>query len=138
MKTIEINVDEAVINAATDIAVEACIGILSDLVDAQLKLLVELEAVFGMDERGNKIEDEESEIIAKLRHHIDQLGSTDRSKDAAAATRTIRAATAFPLMLHALEMVRDADEDCKRDGLQTMPYPARATIDRAILAATAE
>lgn len=41
-------------------------------------------------------------------------------------------------MLHALEMVRDADEDCKRDGLQTMPHPARVTIDRAIAKATGE
>ena len=41
-------------------------------------------------------------------------------------------------MLHALEMVRDADEDCKRDGLQTMPHPARVTIDRAIAKAIGE
>ena len=33
---------------------------------------------------------------------------------------------------HALTMVRDADEDCKRDGLQTIPPMARATIDAAL------
>ena len=31
----------------------------------------------------------------------------------------------------ALEMVRDADDDCRRDGLQTMPDMARQKIDRA-------
>ena len=31
-----------------------------------------------------------------------------------------------------LEMVRDADEDCKRDGLQTIPPIARAKIDAAL------
>lgn len=138
MAKMEINVDAAIIKATTDIAAESCIGILSTLVDAQLKLLLELEAVFGVDERGNKIEDEESEIIAKLRHHIDQLRTTDSSKAAAAATKTIRAVSAFPLILRSLEMVRDADEDCKRDGLQTMPSGARESVDRAIWAATAE
>jgi hypothetical protein len=32
----------------------------------------------------------------------------------------------------ALEMVRDADEDRKRDGLETMPHAARAKIDAAL------
>lgn len=32
----------------------------------------------------------------------------------------------------ALEMVRDADDDCRRDGLGTMPRPARDKIDRAL------
>lgn len=39
-------------------------------------------------------------------------------------------------MLHALQMVQDADEDCKRDGLPTIPPIARATIDHAIAKAT--
>jgi hypothetical protein len=34
----------------------------------------------------------------------------------------------------ALEMVRDADDDCKRDGLQTIPPVARAKIDAALAA----
>lgn len=44
------------------------------------------------------------------------------------ARRLVALATA----LDALEMVRDADEDCRKDGLQTMPPAARATVDRAI------
>ncbi|MBP9786055.1 MAG: hypothetical protein KBC72_00485 [Acinetobacter sp.] len=39
---------------------------------------------------------------------------------------------AAPELLEALEMVRDADNDCKLDGLQTIPPIARAKIDKAI------
>jgi uncharacterized Zn finger protein (UPF0148 family) len=35
-------------------------------------------------------------------------------------------------LLEALTMVRDADEDCKRDGLKTLPPAPRAKIDAAI------
>jgi hypothetical protein len=37
-------------------------------------------------------------------------------------------------LVHALEMVRDADEDCKADGGPPLPIPplARSTIDRAL------
>ena len=45
---------------------------------------------------------------------------------------------AAPDLLHALEMVRDADNDCVRDGLQTIPPIARKTIDDAIAKATGE
>lgn len=51
----------------------------------------------------------------------------------AADARLIAAA---PDLLEALKMVRDADDDCKRDGLQTIPPAARATIDAAIAKAT--
>lgn len=135
--TIKINIDEAVIKTSSEIA-DACIGIMSGLVGHQLRLLIEIESALGVDDRGFKIEDEESEIIAKLRYHIDQLSKLNSPNDAETAMRTIKMVTAFPAMLSALEMVRDADEDCKRDGLQTMPNGARAAIDRAIKAATAE
>ncbi len=39
---------------------------------------------------------------------------------------------AAPDLLEALIMIRDADEDCKRDGLPTIPAVARAKIDAAI------
>lgn len=39
---------------------------------------------------------------------------------------------AAPDLLEALVMVRDADNDCRRDGLPTMPSSARAFIDAAI------
>ena len=42
------------------------------------------------------------------------------------------AVTAMDYALDALEMVRDADNDCRADGLPTMPDLARAKIDRAI------
>ena len=47
-----------------------------------------------------------------------------------------RLIAAAPELLEALEMVRDADDDCKRDGLATIPGPARAKIDAAIAKAT--
>lgn len=47
-----------------------------------------------------------------------------------------RLIAAAPEMLEALEMVRDADDDCKRDGLPTIPLAARAKIDAAIEKAT--
>ena len=43
-----------------------------------------------------------------------------------------RLAAAAPQMLAVLEMVRDADDDCRRDGLQTMPSMARDALDRVI------
>lgn len=40
------------------------------------------------------------------------------------------------VLRHALEMVRDADNDCRKDGLQTMPSVARATIELALSSTT--
>lgn len=37
----------------------------------------------------------------------------------------------------ALEMVQDADDDCMRDGLTTIPHAARAKIDAALAPLTA-
>lgn len=42
---------------------------------------------------------------------------------------------ASPELYEALEMIRDADEDCKRDGLPTIPSAARSTIEAALLKA---
>ena len=39
---------------------------------------------------------------------------------------------AVPVMRDALEMVRDADRDCEKDGKPTMPRIARGRIDHAI------
>jgi hypothetical protein len=35
-------------------------------------------------------------------------------------------------LVEALEMVRDADEDCRKDGLPAIPPEARAKIDEAL------
>jgi hypothetical protein len=50
----------------------------------------------------------------------------------------VRAVNAFEPLIEALEMVRDADENCKRDGLTTMPPMARAKIDAALAKARGE
>ena len=39
---------------------------------------------------------------------------------------------AAPDLYEALEMVRDADEDCRKDGFDTIPPSARAKIDKAL------
>lgn len=43
-----------------------------------------------------------------------------------------RLIAAAPDLLSALERVRDADNDCHLDGLQTIPAKVRHTIDMAI------
>lgn len=60
--------------------------------------------------------------------------NTPRSELLANA-RLMRAA---PDMLEALEMVRDADDDCRADGLLTIPGAARFKIDAAIAKARGE
>lgn len=42
------------------------------------------------------------------------------------------AALQIETLREALRMVADADDDCHRDGLQTIPAAARAAIDRAL------
>lgn len=46
--------------------------------------------------------------------------------------------TAAPDLFEALTMVRDADDNCKSDGLPTIPSTARAKIDAALKKATGE
>jgi hypothetical protein len=60
-------------------------------------------------------------LIANIRAHTFDVGIAN--------ARLIAAA---PELLEALEMVRDADEDCHKDGLSTIPVIARAKIDAAI------
>lgn len=69
------------------------------------------------------------EIIADV--HANPLEANNRR----ANTRLIAAA---PDLLEALVMVRDADDDCRRDGLPTIPYAARKKIDAAIQKARGE
>lgn len=51
------------------------------------------------------------------------------------AAALVAAAKAHDQLVEALEMVRDADEDSKRDGLTAMPPMARAKIDAALKSA---
>jgi len=50
----------------------------------------------------------------------------------------VRACNAHADLVEALVMVRDADEDCKRDGLPTIPPIPRAKIDAALSKASGE
>lgn len=58
-----------------------------------------------------------------------EVGGYAKWQEQEANTRLMAAA---PELLYALEMVRDADNDCKLDGLPTIPPMARRTIDMAI------
>jgi hypothetical protein len=49
-----------------------------------------------------------------------------------------RLIAAAPDLYEALEMVRDADEDCHKDGLPTIPPAARQKIDAALAKARGE
>lgn len=58
--------------------------------------------------------------------------------DEAESMANARLIAAAPDLLEALAMVRDADDDCRRDGLPTIPQLARYKIDAAIAKATRE
>jgi hypothetical protein len=58
------------------------------------------------------------------------------SRSEAELDANARLIAAAPDILAALEMIRDADDDCSRDGLPTIPKLARAKIDTAIAKAT--
>lgn len=66
------------------------------------------------------------------------IGDCDGPDADANAEFIVRACNAHADLVEALEMVRDADEDCKRDGLPTMPPMARAKIDAALSKARGE
>lgn len=55
-----------------------------------------------------------------------------RNEAEAIAVANARLIAAAPELLEALEMVRDADNDCIADGLPTIPEIARRKIDAAI------
>lgn len=58
--------------------------------------------------------------------------SSHSDEESLEAEQLCRRIMALPEMFEALEMVRDADEDCKKDGLPQMPSLARAKIDAAL------
>jgi hypothetical protein len=64
-----------------------------------------------------------------------EVGGHAEWQEQEANTRLMAAA---PELLEALEMIRDADNDCKVDGLPIMPPMARAKIDMAIAKALEE
>lgn len=49
----------------------------------------------------------------------------------------VRACNAHDQLVHVVTMIRDADNDAQRDGLQRIPPTARAAIDAALAAAGA-
>lgn len=80
---------------------------------------------------------EDGDVIwgARWKGAITHVATVPFSKDprVSADARLIAAA---PDLLAALEMVRDADNDCRDDGLPCIPAMARGAIDGAIAKAT--
>ena len=66
--------------------------------------------------------------------------TTEATQDARAVEMGANASliVAAHKMYAALEMVRDADDDCIRDNLETIPQAARAKIDAALAKARGE
>lgn len=48
------------------------------------------------------------------------------------AEKNVPLIAAAPELLETLTMIRDADDDCRRDGLPVIPESARARIDAVI------
>lgn len=67
--------------------------------------------------------DEQYQIAAMIVDTIDGRAN---------AESVVTAVNSYADMLEALVMIRDADNDCKADGLPTIPPSARAKIDAAI------
>lgn len=65
--------------------------------------------------------------VSHLMWFIDDVGIKRHQHPAAIALLQ-----ASPLLYEALQMVADADDDCRRDGLQTIPSVARTKIDAAL------
>jgi hypothetical protein len=78
-------------------------------------------------------ENERDDFCRLTPHNYHPCGWDAAKAETDANARLIAAA---PELLEALRMVRDADDDCHKDGLSTMPPAARATIDAAIAKAT--
>jgi len=65
---------------------------------------------------------------------VDTCADADRFREFGDFARKLEGDRAE--LLAALEMVRDADNDCARDFLPTIPKAARSAIDAAIAKAT--
>ena len=84
-------------------------------------------------------QDEEFQFLNRLADQLQALcgkhgciPGSDRLEWVSAQLDTLRE------VAEALQMVRDADDDCRRDGLQTIPPMPRAKIDRALAQYTQE
>lgn len=78
-------------------------------------------------------------IVATSKHKTTAIcaiaGGISAEEATANALHIARCVNSHDALIDALEMIRDADDDCARDGLPTIPAPARAKIDAAIAAA---
>ncbi|MGL5117576.1 MAG: hypothetical protein ACRC7C_19865 [Beijerinckiaceae bacterium] len=64
-------------NSATIAGLECAVGHLSAMVEKQLRLLLEVEQVCGRDAYGMEFEDGDSELIDKVRAHLDATTDPD-------------------------------------------------------------
>jgi hypothetical protein len=89
------------------------------------------------DEQNNVIVDALNSAVATIETEgPDEDGHVDRWDEQ--GRWNAHAISALPDLYEALEMVRDADEDCKRDGRPSMPPMPRAKVDAALAKARGE
>jgi len=91
------------------------------------KLERELAAVTEERDRLDRNLDEARQETTRVRQYMDH-----GFKVAAEEATELREQR--DMLAEALEMVRDADEDCHKDGLTTIPKAARHRIDMALAA----
>lgn len=111
---------EQPVDGATLAGLHASIGILSRLVDQQHQLLVEVEDVCGRDGHGGRLEDGESELIDRVRAHIETIapGTHPRHPDDQAVDRF--AAAMKDKLAKAREKGRSGWETCRPEELSRM------------------
>lgn len=111
---------EQPVDGATLAGLHASVGILSRLVDQQHQLLVEVEDVCGRDGHGGRLEDGESELIDRVRAHIETIapGTHPRHPDDQAVDRF--AAAMKDKLAKAREKGRSGWETCPPEDLSRM------------------
>ena len=88
-----------------------------------------------------RLDNEATARRAEVQRIADECLAEAERFEAAAAKESKRKLTLYaaaPAMLNALEVVRDAYDDCQRDGIATFPESARHVIGAAITLATGE
>lgn len=103
-----------------------------DLEQAELACSVVVEELEVERKRAAVLQQERDSFRTLLTNAADQLNELKEGKLLELEEELVKAEAREERLRGALEMVRDADDDCARDGLARIPGPARARIDAAL------